>query len=455
MSAERMQNVRYTGEIWDGPFVRAELWKLLQQTDRLIELAGGQAPFRVVVGVPHHAGPGVDHIAEEWINPRNGQTGRPADETAGLTGLAVFSALRERDISCKLVIAAHPTDHDPNKTPGCPYWQSIFERDAGGPPGLLLELHGAGSQRRHALELSAGSNTLADPMLFGKILAYFMDWDWVLAIQEKPGATPARVCRNGQSSGGRLQNPALETLSLIYARETGIPALHLEMKSQFRRPEPAPNGAARPNRLAWRLARALASTLEMISRPEDVHISAASLGLPSGAFLTRPALYYEDSYLNAMRETNHREMDGNPELRIWTHQDFAGLVEGTSRVIYDGLPEQPAEEYLWLIDQGQFIGRAFILHWLNDERLHSDGQVDYWIRPSKRRQGYGRLILRLLLERFRQLGLKRVLITCRTDNLPSRKIIEANGGILEGEFIMPGVYHEPEMRRRYWIYLKK
>jgi predicted acetyltransferase len=446
-----MRVIRYTGDTWDGLSVRAELWNLLQQTDLLVEVIGGQAPFQVVLGVPHHAGPGTDRIAEDWTNPRNGRTGRPADETTGLTGLAAFSALREKGISCKLVIAAHPTDHDPNKTPGCPYWQSIFDRNAGGPPGLLLELHGANLRRRHALELSAGQNAVVDPLMYGKALAYFLNGDWILAVQEKPGANQARLF-NSQSTSGRLQNPALETLSLIYAGEIGIPALHLEMKVQFRQLDPA--FPPRPTGLAWRLARALASALEMIGRPDDIHISAADLGLLSNAFLTRPALYYEESYFNAIRGIDFKEMNGNPELRILNHAEFVYLVEDTSHVIFGGLPEQPAEEFLWLIDQGEFIGRAFFLHWLNGERLRTDGQVDYWIRPDRRRQGYGRLILRLLLERFRQLGLKRVLLTCRTDNLPSIKIIEANGGVLESEFEMPDSFGYPEMRRRYWIHLK-
>jgi predicted acetyltransferase len=453
MSAERMRVIQYTGEVWDGASVRQVLWDLLQQTDLLVELTSGQEPFQVVVGVPHHAGPGIDRIAKEWTNPRNGRSGRPADETTGLMGLTVFSALREKGISCKLVIAAHPTDHDPNKTPGCPYWQSIFERPAGGPPGLLLELHGASLRRRHSLELSAGQNTIADPLIFGKVLAYCIEDDWILAVQEKAGVPSAWISHNRQATSGRLQNPALETLSLIYAGEIGIPALHLEMKYPFRGPDSAFPGETRPTRMAWRLARALANTLEMISRPDEIHISAASLGLPSSAFLTRPEPYYEDSYLSAVLETDFREMSDNPELRIWDHQSFIYLVEDTSRVIFAGLPNQPAEEYLWLIDQGEFIGRAFFLHWLNEERLRTDGQVDYWIRPSRRRQGYGKIILRLLLQRFRQLGLKRVLITCRTDNIPSRKIIETNSGVLEDEIVMPGTFGEPEQRRRYWIYL--
>lgn len=447
-----MQVLQYTDAIWQGSSLHPRLWDLLHQKDLLIEIAGGTPPYAVVLGVPHHAGAGIDRIAEDWVHPKTGQNGRAADETTGLAGLAAFSALREKGISTRLVIAAHATDHDPNKTPGSPYWERVFDR-SDGPPGLLLELHGAGKHRRHALELSAGRNAAANPLIFGKVLAYYLNGDWIFAIQEKPGANTGVLYHNGQHTGGRLQNPALETLSLIYAGEIGIPALHLEMKAIFRQPDPDHPREARPGALAWKLARALADTLEFTSRPDDIHIPAASLGLPSSAFLTRPALVYEDSYLAATREIDFSEMQDNPELRVWNHQSFTWLVEDTCRVIFDGMPEEPPEEYLWLVDQGEFIGRAFFLHWLNKRRLLTDGQVDYWIRPTKRQQGYGRLLLRLLLERYRQLGQQYVLITCREDNAPSRKIIEANGGIFESELKDRTSLGYPEVRRRYWIKL--
>ncbi len=453
MTAERMISIQYTGEIWVGPAVRPELWNLLQQKDLLLELTCGTEPYPLVLGIPHHAGPGIERIAEDWTNPKTGQPGRPADETTGLTGLAVLTALREKGISCRLVIAAHPTDHDPNKTPGCPYWERIFDRSGVAQPGLLLELHGAGLHRRHALELSAGRNVVADPLAYGKALAYFLGGDWVLAVQVKPDTSEAWLYKNGQETKGRLQNPALETLSLARAGQLGFPALHLEMKSLFRQPDADYPGSPRPTPAAWQLARAIASMLEITGRSDDIHISASSLGLPSGAFLTRPALQYEDSYLSAVDEADLRELSDNPDLRIGSRDAFASLVEGTRQVIFQGLPEHPPEEYLWLIDKGEFVGRVFFLHWLNEYRLKTDGQVDYWIRPSSRRQGYGRLILRLLLERFRQLGLERILISCRSDNLASRKIIEVNGGIFESEIPAQDNLGQPEVRRRYWINL--
>ncbi|CAM3641825.1 GNAT family N-acetyltransferase [Deinococcus frigens] len=69
------------------------------------------------------------------------------------------------------------------------------------------------------------------------------------------------------------------------------------------------------------------------------------------------------------------------------------------------------------------------------------------MRPPARRQGHGTTLLRLTLERARELGLGRVLLTCDADNLSSRGVTEGNGGILEGELV---VYLHGRCVRRSW-----
>jgi predicted acetyltransferase len=448
MTGERMRTIQYSGELWDGNSVHPVLWDLLQQKDLLIEITHGEAPFLVILGVPHHARQGENRIAEDWISPKTGEAGRPADETTGLCGLAVFTALCDKGIPSKLVIAAHATDHDPNKTPGCPYWQSVFNAPQS---GLLLELHGAARHRRHSLELSAGRNSIADPLIFGKLLAYFLENEISFAVQDYPGEWEATIYQDHQQKHGRLQNPALETLSLTYAGEVGLPALHLEMKSDFRKTDPAFPHYPRPTPAAWQLARAIANTLYRNTRPDEIKIRAADLGLPATAFLTRPSFDYAISFLSAMKEVDAADRMDNPDLGVESDGEAQIFIKTNQKVIYNGLPEHPPEEYLWLIDQGEFIGRVFFLHWLNEFRLKTDGQVDYWIRPSRRRQSYGTLLLRLLLERYRQLGLERILISCLTSNLGSRKIIEANGGVFESEIQTVDTFGMLRPRLRYWI----
>lgn len=447
-----MKRIVYSGEIWQAGGCHPDLWELLLQTDCLIELSSGKTPYAVVLGVPHHAAPGVQRIAERWTYPQTGVSGRPADESAGLCGLAVFSALRERHIPCKLVIAAHPLDHDPNKTPHSAYWEHIFAPPA---PNLLLEIHGAAQHRRHALELSAGQNTITDPLSAGKALTYFLGGTPPLAVQRQPGTNSAVVFQEADQTEGLLQNPALGTRSLSEAAQRGIPALHLETKSTFRQPDPRFPQSPRPTPEGQRLAQALADAIQLLVQTNEIHIPPPEghTNPFSGVFLTRPAEEYEASYLNAVAEADLREKAENPDLWIETPEEFARLVKANRPLVLDGLPGDPPEEYLWLIDHGEWIGRILLLHWLNEYRRQTDGQVDYWIRPSKRGQGYGHLILKLGLERFRQLGLESILLSCRSDNLPSRKIIEANGGVFEREIETPDVFGLFRPRRRYWIHL--
>ena len=52
------------------------------------------------------------------------------------------------------------------------------------------------------------------------------------------------------------------------------------------------------------------------------------------------------------------------------------------------------------------------------------------------------------LKRCRELGIKKVLITCDKDNIGSAKTIQKNGGILENEFLDE---KSNKTKQRYWI----
>jgi Acetyltransferase (GNAT) domain len=78
----------------------------------------------------------------------------------------------------------------------------------------------------------------------------------------------------------------------------------------------------------------------------------------------------------------------------------------------------------WLIDNNEFIERLSLRYELNEFLLKMGEHIGYEIRPSKRKRGYGAEILRLGLQKAKELGLQRVLVTCDEDNIGSKKIIE-------------------------------
>lgn len=55
----------------------------------------------------------------------------------------------------------------------------------------------------------------------------------------------------------------------------------------------------------------------------------------------------------------------------------------------------------------------------------------YGIRFSEWKKGYGTLILRLALEKAKNIGITTALITCNDDNYGSAKVMENNGFVLQ------------------------
>jgi hypothetical protein len=234
----KMQNLEYTGELWHEGDLHPALVNLITSRDLLIEIVSGDSPLQVTVGVPHQAAVGVTDIADEWWDPKRQKQGRESDEAAALFALAAFASLRDQGMPCELVIAAHATDHDPNKALDSPYCQRIFARSS----RLLFECHGASKNRPNDLEVTAGSNPLAHPALFGRLLAQALAWRYNVAAQTRPGIHAATVfVDERKEEQGKLTLPALNTDSLRQAATKQMHALHLEAKPVFRICEDKPN----------------------------------------------------------------------------------------------------------------------------------------------------------------------------------------------------------------------
>ena len=102
-------------------------------------------------------------------------------------------------------------------------------------------------------------------------------------------------------------------------------------------------------------------------------------------------------------------------------------------------------------DRNIFVGAVNIRHYLNEGLLQCGGHIGDGIRPTERRKGYATAMIALALEKCRELGIERVLMTCNTDNPASAKTIMKNGGVLENEVIN----EDGEPEQRYWIDLGK
>lgn len=97
---------------------------------------------------------------------------------------------------------------------------------------------------------------------------------------------------------------------------------------------------------------------------------------------------------------------------------------------------------------GRLVGMIQIRHYFNEYLEKYAGHIGYSVRPSERRKGYAKEMLRLALPYCKSIGLDRVLIACEPGNPASRRTILANGGVYECTVHEPGEDIDLE---RYWI----
>ena len=169
--------------------------------------------------------------------------------------------------------------------------------------------------------------------------------------------------------------------------------------------------------------------------------------------LETPSLYYRMAfykmaydYGNSVDQRYHRDI-------MATDFDYSRYVE-TLRGYESGtdLPQGlvPYTTF-WLMDDHTTIyGVSRLRHILNDRAKKEGGHIGYDVPPFYRNQGNATLLLRLTLQKAKEMGLVRILMTCDHDNLPSARVIEKCGGVQENIVISD---FTGKMVNRYWITL--
>lgn len=160
---------------------------------------------------------------------------------------------------------------------------------------------------------------------------------------------------------------------------------------------------------------------------------------------------YEQQIYDFLIEYNKVKNERIP-LPIWyeyeVFEHYCQYLESRSR----GLGENvPSTLYFTLDeDRNMVVGAVDFRHYLNDRLLAYGGHIGDLVLPSERRKGIATAQISLALEKYREMGVEKVLITCEADNIGSAKSIINNGGTLENEVEAKG-----KIFQRYWVDLIK
>ena len=169
--------------------------------------------------------------------------------------------------------------------------------------------------------------------------------------------------------------------------------------------------------------------------------------------LVEPDLSYADEIIKYKEESlaespiinGSAGLDRFSSIEVW-------LEELKKRSCEDTVPKGlvPSSTYLAVREKDNYIvGMIDIRHYLNEYLTQVGGNIGYGVRKTERNKGYAKQMLKLALEKCKELKIKKVLITCDEDNIASEKVILSANAKFEDIRNVDG-----ENKKRFWIDLQ-
>ena len=166
--------------------------------------------------------------------------------------------------------------------------------------------------------------------------------------------------------------------------------------------------------------------------------------------LVKPNLSYADEIIKYKEESLKENplINGSAGLnRFSSIEDW--LEELKKRSSEATVPEGlvPSSTYLGIREKDNYIvGMIDIRHYLNKYLTQVGGNIGYSVRKTERNKGYAKQMLKLALEKCKELKMKKILITCDEDNIASEKVILSANAKFEDIRCIDG-----ENKKRFWI----
>ena len=168
--------------------------------------------------------------------------------------------------------------------------------------------------------------------------------------------------------------------------------------------------------------------------------------------LIKPNLSYADEIIKYKEEALFEKAIINGSINLEKFSSVEGwLEELKKRSSQETVPEGlvPSSTYLAVREKDNYIvGMIDIRHYLNEFLKQFGGNIGYSVRKNERNKGYAKQMLKLALEKCKELKIKKVLITCDEDNIASEKVILSANAKFEDIRCIDG-----ENKKRFWIEL--
>ncbi|MBL8030014.1 MAG: GNAT family N-acetyltransferase [Candidatus Doudnabacteria bacterium] len=166
--------------------------------------------------------------------------------------------------------------------------------------------------------------------------------------------------------------------------------------------------------------------------------------------LVKPSEKYKKSFLQSFKSLylfNYQDLDLSYKQVNLNFKEFLRTLHNQSNKKALAKGRVPSTTY-WLVRDLKYLGSVNIRHYLNKHLKRVGGHIGYEITLKERGKGYGNAILKLALKKAKRLGIDKALLTCDKSNIPSKKVIEYNGGRIIKSLFKQG--KAPE-KLRYWI----
>ena len=138
---------------------------------------------------------------------------------------------------------------------------------------------------------------------------------------------------------------------------------------------------------------------------------------------------------------------GNLE-RCASAGEWIDMIRRNQRV--ETCPEDKVPSNIYIAvreSDNRIVGVIDLRHHINHPILGTwGGHMGYYVRPAERNKGYAKEMVRQNLQHCRDLGIRKVMITCDEENLASERVITVNGGIYEKSIEVDGC-----PVKRFWI----